>query len=76
MTCEFCGAPLSPERAAIYRHCTGPSCVAVWRASRLEEFRLDLVPTLMRVRDDKKPPECLIDQIKFTDKTVLETLNA
>lgn len=33
-------------------------------------------PTLMRVRDDKKPPECLIDQIKFTDKTVLETLNA
>jgi ATP-dependent DNA ligase len=31
-------------------------------------------PTLMKVRDDKRADECLIDQIKFTNKTVMEAL--
>lgn len=28
-------------------------------------------PTLVRVRDDKKPEECLVTQLEFTDKSVL-----
>lgn len=31
-------------------------------------------PRLYRVRDDKTPPECTIDQLKFTNKTVMEVL--
>jgi bifunctional non-homologous end joining protein LigD len=31
-------------------------------------------PTLLKVRDDKTPPECLIDQLRFTNKTVMEAL--
>ena len=31
-------------------------------------------PTMLRRRDDKRPDECLLSQIKFTDKTVMEVL--
>jgi ATP-dependent DNA ligase len=31
-------------------------------------------PRLYRVRDDKTPPECTIDQLKFTNKSVMEAL--
>ena len=45
MTCRFCGEQLLEERVEIgYTHCTKPGCIAMWRAERLERFRLDLIP--------------------------------
>ena len=44
MTCVFCDAPLSDERAAIYSHCTANDCVVMWKRERLQDYSLTLVP--------------------------------
>ena len=44
MTCRFCNATLSAERAEIYSHCSADDCVVMWKRERLADYRLSLVP--------------------------------
>ena len=44
VTCDFCDAPLSDERAEIYSACPADNCVVMWKRERLQDYSLTLVP--------------------------------
>lgn len=45
MDCRFCGSPVDSGRVEIgYSHCMADACVNRWRAERLNEYALHLVP--------------------------------